>query len=249
MDFNLKTVVITSWIKEIGRSISLALAREGANLAILCDTNDDEISTIVKEVKQFDTQIMIIQTNLADPEDVKKNMEEVYKVFGKIDILINFVPVEAEGEIFENLSYQNFEQNAILPTKMIFNCCKAAVQYLLKNEYGKIINLVNLGQCMAELGKSGSSTLRESIWGITKNLGKELAGKKITVNVVEAHYIPGGLTYASESLNDFSYKARSKADDFTGSVLFLASSKSNYITGQLIIVDGGLEAKNKVRCL
>ncbi|MCK4258979.1 MAG: SDR family oxidoreductase [Halanaerobiales bacterium] len=255
MEFEGKLVLITAGLDGFDKAAAIKFAEQGADIAIIYSNNEHTVQKICTEVKKYGIKVLATQSDLTDLSEMERAIAEVVDYFGKIDICVNTSMSLSSNKFFMDEKDANWKKKIVDNLTVTFNCCKTVGLQMIKQSYGKIINLYTFDRLSHHLGQTFSWTVKESISSMTKNIAKELAYKGITVNTIESGLLESHLK--GEEQGDLYQKAVKmipvgyvgKVDDVISGVLFLASEKASYITGQVIVVDGGLEAKSKVRCL
>jgi 3-oxoacyl-[acyl-carrier protein] reductase len=239
-----KKALVTGAAQGIGKAIAYTLAKEGADVAI-CDVNLEKAQETAKELESLGVKSTAYKTNVADPKECEQLIESVIKDFGKLDILVNNAGVTRDGLLIR-MSEQDWDLVISINLKGTFNCTKAAVKAMMKARYGRIINVSSVIGLMGNAGQTNYSASKAGVLGITKSVAKEYANRNITVNAVAPGYIQTAMT---EKLTPEQREAMLKfvplnrmgqPQDVANVVLFLASPLADYITGQVIPVDGGM---------
>ena len=240
-----KIALVTGASRGIGRAIAIELAKEGATVAINYAGN----KTAAEEVKNIITEMggkaMIIQADVSDENSAINMVEEVIKEFGGIDILVNNSGITRDG-LFIRMKEDDW--NAVINTNLtgIFNCTKVAAKYMMKKRSGKIINMSSVSGIMGNAGQTNYAAAKAGVIGFTKSLAREMASRGITVNAVAPGFIATDMTAAMPEkaqehvLASIPLGKMGEPKDIANAVLFLASDKASYITGQVIHVDGGM---------
>ncbi len=229
----------------IGRSIALALAEQGADIVISSFTESNAQSVALDVRERTGRRAVAIQGDVAKAEDVERLFSETMKQFGRVDILVNNA-----GQTRDNLILRMSEQDwdTVLDSNLkgAFLCAKAAVRIMLKQKSGKIVNVSSVVGIVGNAGQANYSASKGGMNALTKTLAKELGSRGICVNAVAPGFIETVMTDALPEDNKEQMKKRiplgrlGTADDVARAVLFLSTSDSAYITGQILTVDGGL---------
>jgi 3-oxoacyl-[acyl-carrier protein] reductase len=238
--------IVTGGNVGIGRAIALKLAQEGAKV-IIFGTNQEtglmtqnEIRELIHPESAYFRVVDVSQTNLVD-EAIKKVLEE----FGSIDILVNNAGVTAD-QLLMKMSEQDWDKVLDINLKSCFNTCKAVVRAMMKAKKGKIINISSVVGLTGNAGQANYAASKAGMIGFSKALAKELASRNILVNCIAPGFIQTQMTEVltpaqkEAILKDIPLNHMGEPDDIANLAWFLASPLSNYITGQVITVDGGM---------
>ena len=239
-----RIALVTGGARGIGKAICERLAAEGASLAIV-DILQEVADETAAEFKEKGINAVAFAANVAKPEDANNTIKAVVDEFGKIDILVNNAGITRDTLIMR-MSEEDWDMVIDVNLKGTFNFIKAAMRPMMKNKYGKIINIASVVGRMGNAGQANYSASKAGVIGLTKTAAKELASRNVNVNAVAPGYIQTDMTKAlPEQAKDAfmtvtPMKRAGTADDVAGVVFFLASPDSDYITGQVINIDGGL---------
>jgi 3-oxoacyl-[acyl-carrier protein] reductase len=240
-----KIALVTGGGRGIGRAICLELARQGANVAVNYAGNAKTAEETVAACKELGVQAIAIQANVADAQACQDMVKQVLDTFGRIDILVNNAGITRDNLA---LSISEADFDAVLDTNLkgAFCCCKAAYRPMMRQRYGRIINMSSVVGLRGNAGQANYSASKAGLIGLTKSLAKELAGRKVTVNAVAPGFIDTDMTavlseQAKEAMLRTIPMARlGQAEDVAHAVAFFASDEAAYITGQVLCVDGGM---------
>ncbi|MDT8903453.1 SDR family NAD(P)-dependent oxidoreductase [Anaeroselena agilis] len=244
MRFTGKVAVITGAGRGIGRAAALAFAREGAKVA-LCDVNQHACEEAVDAIRRCGGEAVGEQIDITDGSRVKGFMERAAGEFGTIDILVNNAGV-LKDRLITDMTEEDWDSVVDVCLKGSFLCCKYAVPYMIKQSYGKIVNLSS----RAYLGNPGQvnySAAKAGVIGLTRALSKELGKHYITVNAVAPSLVATELVLSHPKfalLRDLQLKQTpiprlGETEDVINAILFLASDESAFISGDVLHVSGG----------
>jgi 3-oxoacyl-[acyl-carrier protein] reductase len=243
MRFEGKIAVVTGGAQGIGKEIALGLAKEGARVVIF-DVNESAIAAAAKELSGYAPSdgFVVDVTNLSE---VEKNINKVIDNFKRVDILVNNAGITRDN-LLVRLSEKEWDQVLAVNLKGAFNCIKATVRIMMKQRYGKIINISSIIGIMGNAGQANYAASKAGLLALTKSLAKELGSRNIMVNAVAPGYIKTAMTEKLDEKVTLQMQERiplsrlGEPRDVAKSVLFLASQDADYITGQVLVVDGGL---------
>ena len=240
-----KIALVTGGSRGIGRAVAIELAKEGAAVAINYAGNKAAAEEVQSIITQMGGKAMIIQADVSDEKSAMQMVEEVIAQLGGIDILVNNAGITRDG-LFIRMKEEDW--NAVINTNLtgIFNCTKVAAKYMMKKRSGRIINMSSVSGIMGNAGQTNYAAAKAGVIGFTKSLAREMASRGITVNAVAPGFIATDMMAAmpvkaqEHVLTSIPLGKMGKPEDIANAVLFLASDKASYITGQVIHVDGGM---------
>lgn len=243
--FRGKNVVVTGGSRGIGRAIALEFGKKGANVVINYVSSDTEAEKVAEEIKNLGGNAILVKGDVSSFEEGKKLIDETVKVFGTIDILINNAGITKDGLIMR-MKEEHFDKVIDINLKGVFNTCKSAVSHMLKQRSGKIINISSVVGVVGNAGQANYAASKAGVIGLTKSIAKEVGARGITVNAVAPGFIKSDMTdVLSEKVKDgmlglIPLNRFGNVEDVARTVAFLASEGGDYITGQVINVDGGM---------
>jgi 3-oxoacyl-[acyl-carrier protein] reductase len=240
-----EVAIVTGGTKGIGRAISLLFAEEGAKVVANFSKDVEAAEFLKREAKSRELSIGLFKADVTQFDEAREMVEETFAQYGKIDILVNNV-----GLIRDNflMLMSDEDWNSLIGANLtsLFNCCKAVIRKMIPEKGGKIINISSISGILGTSGQTNYATTKSGVIGFTKALARELGPFNIHVNAVAPGLIESEVVSKMpkekvEAIIKSSSLGRiGKPEDVAKAVLFLASANSNYITGQTIIVDGGI---------
>lgn len=242
---NDKIALITGASRGIGRSIARTLAEAGADIAGM-DINMGELSATMKSIEESTGRRTIaLRGDVGNYSDVEKCIEEIMKIFGAIHILVNNAGITRDNII---LRMKDEEWHEVIKINLTgtFNCTRAVIKKMVKNRYGRIINISSVVGMMGNVGQSNYAASKAGIIGFTRSVSREYASRGITVNAIAPGFIETDMTRKlSEDvrrnlIEQIPMRRLGLPDDVAKVVKFLASDDASYITGQVIHVNGGM---------
>ncbi len=240
-----KIAVVTGAGRGIGRGIALALAREGAMVVVNYNGSKDRAEEVVRTIEEAGGKATAIQCNISDFEAAKEFFANVVKEYGKIDILVNNAGITKDNLIMK-MSEEEFQ--SVIQTNLAgtFHGVKFVTRPMMKQRQGRIINIASASGVIGNMGQANYSASKAGVIGLTKAAAKELASRNITVNAVAPGFVATEMTdVLSDSVKEAAVATIplgrfGEVEDIAETVVFLASDKAKYITGQVICVDGGI---------
>ncbi|MDD5593527.1 MAG: 3-oxoacyl-[acyl-carrier-protein] reductase [Candidatus Margulisbacteria bacterium] len=239
-----KVAFVTGAAQGIGKAVATALAKEGANI-IVSDINLELASQTAKEIEGLGVKTLALKTNVADLADVESSIAEAAKVFGRIDILVNNAGITKDGLL---IRMKKEDWDAVLSVNLtgVFNCTKAASTLMMKQRYGKIVNIASIVGQMGNFGQANYAASKAGVIGFTKTVARELASRNVTVNAVAPGFIQTAMTdkltedVKKKMMEQIPMARLGQPEDVASAVLFLSGPESDYVTGQVLAVNGGM---------
>lgn len=240
-----KAAIITGGVRGIGKAIATEFCRNGADVLLCYRSNDAEAEKTQQELKRYGTEVELLKGDVADPETAKAAAEKAKALFGHVDILVNNAGI-TKDKLLMRMTETEFTDviNANLNGSFYF--LSAAAKLMIKQKSGKIINLSSVAGVYGNPGQVNYSSSKAGIIGMTKSAAKELGKRGITVNAIAPGFVETDMTAVlteqqKEKISQsISLGRTGKPEDIAKTALFLASEHADYITGQVICVDGGL---------
>jgi 3-oxoacyl-[acyl-carrier protein] reductase len=239
-----KVALVTGAAQGIGKAIAMALAKEGANV-IMSDINLELAKQTAAEVASMGVKTLAISCNVAVADDVQKAINEAVRVFEKIDILVNNAGITRDGLLIR-MKDEDWDLVLDVNLKGTFNCIKAVSPLMMKKRYGKIISIASIVGEMGNAGQANYSASKGGVIALTKTVARELAARNITANAVAPGFIDTDMTkklpedVRAKLAQAIPLTRLGSPEDVAAAVVFLASPESDYITGQVLNVNGGM---------
>jgi 3-oxoacyl-[acyl-carrier protein] reductase len=246
-----KVSLVTGASRGIGRAIALTFGREGSDVIVNYSKNKDKADEVISEIMKTGRKAIAIQANVENKEEVIKMVDEAIKVFGKIDILVNNAAITWRTPDILQASKENWEK--ILGVNLLgtYYCIQEVAPYMIKQRYGKIINISSVGGIGDVVkGQVTYASSKAAVNTLTKKLAYEIGPYNINVNAIAPGLISTDMpstgrteeqlkAFFKEKAEIVALKRVGEPNDIANAALFLASDESSFITGQLIVADGG----------
>ena len=239
-----KTAIVTGAAQGIGKEIALNLAQEGANIAIV-DVNLEQAEKTAQELSSLGRETMALKVDVSRGAEVEEMVNKILDKFGKIDILVNNAGITRDNLLLR-MKEEEWDAVIAINLKGTFNCLKAVTRPMMKARSGKIVNIASIIGVAGNAGQANYAASKAGVIALTKSAAKELASRGINVNAVAPGFIQTAMTHVlpetvvAEMLKRIPLAKLGEVKDVAKAVLFLAGPDSDYITGQTIVVDGGM---------
>lgn len=240
-----KVALVTGGSRGIGRAIALRLAASGAAVAVNYRSAAAEADAVVAQIVSAGGRAAAFQADVSRFAEAERLISEVIAALGRIDILVNNAGTTRDT-LLASMSEEDW--NIVVDTclKGAFNCCRAAIRSMMRQRYGRIVNITSVAGLAGQAGQVNYAAAKAGLIGLTKSLAKEVGPRNITVNAVAPGYVPTDLTASLpadmvKNWIDFTPLRRAATpEDIAAAVVFLVSPDADFITGQVLSVDGGL---------
>ena len=237
--------LVTGGSRGIGRAICLELARQGAAVAVNYAGNEAAALETVEACRALGVEAEAFRADVADPEACDKLIQAVKERFGKLDILVNNAGITRDG-LLMTAKAEDFDRVLDTNLKGAYFCMKAASKLMMRQRYGRVINLSSVVGLRGNAGQTSYAASKAGILGLTKSAAKELATRGVTVNAVAPGFVGTEMTDAmpeaarTAALATIPAGRMADPDEIARAVEFFAAEGSSYITGQVLCVDGGM---------
>lgn len=245
MNLEGKKALVTGASRGIGKAIAIRLASEGAIIGVNYNASEQEASDVVDEIRSLGSNAIKLKGNIADSKDAQNLIQLAEDEFGGLDILVNNAGITKDN-LLMRLSEEDWDQVIDTNLKGAFLCTKAALRSMVRQRYGKIINMSSVVAITGNAGQSNYTAAKAGLIGFTKTIAREVASRGITVNAIAPGFIETQMVNAinlqmqEKILDRIPLGYFGTPEDVAGVVAFLVSEDARYITGQVIGIDGGL---------
>lgn len=244
IDLSGKTALVTGASRGIGRSIAVELARAGACVACVA-TSEDRARPVADECAALGVKSIAIGADVGDSAAAQAAVDRVLTDFGRLDILVNNAGITKDG-LLMRMSDEDFDRVLAVNLKGCFNTCRAVSRAMTKQRSGRIINVTSIVGLIGNAGQANYAASKAGVVGFTKSIAKELGGRGVTANAIAPGFITTDMTSGlsedikAASLKEIPLGRFGEPIEIAKAVLFLASDMGSYVTGQVLVVDGGM---------
>ena len=245
MQFADKVAIVTGSSRGIGRAIALRFAAGGAKVVVNYHSNEAAANQVVEQVRAGGGEAIAVQADVSQPAQAQALVDAAQKAFGRVDILVNNAGTTRDTLIMR-MSEEDWDLVLDTNLKGTFNCIKAATRPMMRQRYGRIVNVTSVSGLSGNAGQANYASAKAGLVGLTKTVAKELGSRNITCNAVAPGYVPTDLTgtlppeLVEQAIQRAILGRAGTAEDIAAAVTFLASDDASFITGQVLTVDGGL---------
>lgn len=240
-----KVAIVTGASKGIGRAIAINFAKEGAKVVLNYRSDDNGAQEVLKEIENSGGVALLHRGDVSDFSVAEDLIKFCIEKFSRIDILVNNAGITRDTLLLR-MKEEDFDSVINVNLKGSFNCVKHASSFMIKQKYGKILNISSVIGLIGNVGQINYAASKAGIIGMTKSLAKELGSRGINVNAIAPGFIETDMTSILEDktketiMSHIPLKRMGSVEDVSNLAVFLASDLASYITGQVITVDGGM---------
>jgi len=241
-----KIALVTGSSRGVGRSVALGFAKQGANVVVNYTSNENAANEVVEAIQSMGGKAIAVKADVAQKAEAENLVNSAIDTFGRLDILVNNAGFTRPSMMIK-MTEDQWDQVVDIHLKGAFLCAQAAGLHMKEQKSGKIINVTSVAGIVGTVGQINYSAAKGGIISMTKSIARELARYNVCANVISLGIVATDMTEKIRSdeklkeiyMNRILLKRFAEADDIAPAFVFLASDESNYITGQLLCVDGG----------
>lgn len=239
-----QTAIITGGAGGIGRATVERFLKEGANV-VIADYDQASGNKLISEIGDSDDKVIFVSVDVADRDSVQRLIDIALERYGTVDILVNNAGITRDA-MFSKMTIEQWQEVLNVNLTGVFNCTQAVLPIMTKNNKGKIINTSSVSGVYGNIGQTNYAATKSALIGLTKTWAKELGRKGIQVNAVAPGYTLTSMVETipdqvkEKMINNTSLKRLGQPQDIASAYLFLATEESDYVTGHVLHVDGGL---------
>ena len=244
MKLDEKTAIVTGAAQGIGKEIACSLAKEGANV-VVSDIDVEHAEQTADQIRRMGREALVIKADVSMPEEAANIVEKTIDKLGSLDILVNNAGITRDNFVLR-MKNEDWDKVLAINLKGTFNCIKAAAKVMLKQRKGRIVNMASIIGLIGNAGQANYAASKAGVIALTKSCAKEFGSRGINVNAIAPGFISTRMTEVfkedtkQKMLGNIPLGRFGLPTDVANLVLFLVSEEANYITGQVINVDGGM---------
>ncbi|HLF47866.1 MAG TPA: 3-oxoacyl-[acyl-carrier-protein] reductase [Methylomirabilota bacterium] len=240
-----RTALVTGGSRGIGHAIALALAEEGADVAVNYVSSEVPAKQVVEQIQKMGRRAILAQADVADYPDTFRMAQDVLKEFGHLDILINNAGINSD-KTFVKMDHASWRKVLAINLDGVFNCSKVFIDQMIKQSWGRVVNITSVIGQIGNFGQANYAASKAGVAAFTKSLAKELAAKGVTVNAVAPGFIETEMVDAipekvrNRLLDQIPMRRFGKSEEVARACVYLCSRDGDYITGAELSINGGL---------
>ena len=240
-----KVAVVTGSSRGIGRAIALRLAKAGVRIVVNYRGSQAAASEVVEQIRAGGGEAIHVQADVSQVDQAQALIDAAKKAFGRVDILVNNAGTTRDTLIMR-MSEEDWDVVIDTNLKGTFNCIKAVSRLMLRQRYGRIVNVTSVSGLAGNVGQANYASAKAGLIGLTKTVAKELGSRNVTCNAIAPGYVPTDLTSSlpedliQNAIERTPLGRTGTVEDIAAAVAFFASDEAGFITGQVLAVDGGL---------
>jgi len=240
-----RTALVTGASRGIGRAIALALAEEGADVAVNYVSSEAAAQELAEQIQKLGRKVMLAQADVADYPDTFRMAQEVLAAFGHLDILVNNAGINSD-KTFVKMDHASWRKVLAINLDGVFNCTKVLIDQMIKQNWGRVVNITSVIGQIGNFGQANYAASKAGVAAFTKSLAKELAAKGITVNAVAPGFTETEMIASipekvrNKLLDQIPMRRFGKSEEVARACVYLCSADGDYITGAELSINGGL---------
>jgi 3-oxoacyl-[acyl-carrier protein] reductase len=245
MESQQRVAIVTGASRGIGRAIALRLSADG-KIVVLTARTVEALEEVRSQIEAAGGKAEVRATDVADGEAVTALIEEVASTHGRLDILVNNAGITRDGLILR-MTDKDFDDVVNVNLRSAFVACRAAARPMMRNRFGRIINIGSVTGLMGNAGQANYAAAKAGLVGLTKTIAKELGSKGVTANVIAPGFVESDMTanlpqqLKDEACKMIAVRRFGTSQEIAHAVSFVASDGASYLTGQVLVMDGGLD--------